>query len=236
MFDLRSARGRATLVGVALTVFLVGITAFTIWRAQSDSRQFHELERASDTSTALERARRAALPADHSALGLGSSEDAGLVEEYRQAQAALEQDLIRARADATQRGDAVQLAVLDDLAVRMAEFEATANLAIPLLFEIDVAVAMAAADRPTYLPSVRDSMPTLCSSISTNWPRTGARTWRPSERQWIAMQTSPSGSSSRVAPLPSCLPLVSQRWSCCRSCAAPGCAAAKRQGYRGSGT
>ena len=123
MFGLRSARGRATLVGLVLTVFLVGVTAFTVWQTQSDNRQLHELERASRgghrpracprTTTTC---RRACSPVWR------SREDAGLVDQYRQAQAALEQDLIQARAEATNRGDEAQLAMLDDLTARMARF------------------------------------------------------------------------------------------------------------------
>jgi nitrogen fixation/metabolism regulation signal transduction histidine kinase len=75
----------------------------------------------------------------------------------------LEQDLIQARADATKRGDEVQLAVLDDLAVRMADSEATVNLAIPLLLQSDAPTAMELT--ASYLPSVRDVMDAMFADL-----------------------------------------------------------------------
>ena len=104
MFGFRSARGRAIVVGLVLALFLVGVTALTIWRDEDYNRQLDKLERASDAATSLEHA-RAQLYLQTSLLsGLAFSQDAGLVDEYRQAQAALEQDLIQARAEATARG------------------------------------------------------------------------------------------------------------------------------------
>jgi len=150
MFGFRSARGRAILVGVVLTLFLAGVTALTLWRSGDYNRQLDRLERASDAASALEHA-RAQLYLQTSLLSaLAFSQDPSLVEEYRQAQAALERDLIQARAEATNRGDQAQLAMLDDLTARMVEFEAAANLAIPLLLDIDASEAaqMAAVHQP----------------------------------------------------------------------------------------
>jgi diguanylate cyclase (GGDEF)-like protein/PAS domain S-box-containing protein len=163
MFDFRSARGRATLVGLVLALFLVGVTALTIWRNEDYNRQLDRLERASDAATALEHA-RAQLYLQTSLLsGLAFSQDASLVDQYRQAQADLEQDLIRARAEATARGDAAQLTVLDDLAVRMADFEATANLAIPLLLGMDAPEATELT--ASYLPSLWDAADAMFADL-----------------------------------------------------------------------
>jgi diguanylate cyclase (GGDEF)-like protein/PAS domain S-box-containing protein len=163
MFGLRSARGRAITVGLVLTVFLVSVTAFTVWRNQEDNHQLHELGRASDAAAALEHA-RAQLYLQTSLLSrLAFSQDASLADQYRQAQAALEQDLVRARAEAVADGDETQLAILDDLTARMTEFEATANLAIPLSLEMDTPAAMELADN--YLPSVWHEVEAMFSDL-----------------------------------------------------------------------
>jgi len=163
MFGLRSARGRATTAGLVLTLLLVGITAFTIWRTQSDNHQLHELEHASDTATALEHARAQLYLQITLLSGLAFSQDSSLVEEYRQAQVALELDLIQARAQAVTKGDEAQLEILDDLTVRMSDIEATADLAIPLLLEADTPAAMELT--ASYLPSVRDAMDAMFTDI-----------------------------------------------------------------------
>jgi len=163
MFGFRSARGRATLVGVVLALFLVGVTALTVWRDEHYNHQLDKLERSSDTATSLEHA-RAQLYLQTSLLsGLAFSQDASLVDQYRQAQAALGQDLIRARAEATNRGDEAQLAILDDLTARMANFEATANLTIPLLLEMDAPAATELA--ASYLPGVRDALAAMFADL-----------------------------------------------------------------------
>ena len=163
MFGFRSARGRAIVVGLVLALFLVGVTALTIWRNEDYNRQLDKLERASDAATSLEHA-RAQLYLQTSLLsGLAFSQDAALVDEYRQAQAVLEQNLIQARAEATARGDADQLAVLDDLTARMAEFQTTANLAIPLLLGMDPPAARALT--ASYLPSVRDEVGAMFADL-----------------------------------------------------------------------
>jgi PAS domain S-box-containing protein len=156
MFGFRSARGRAITAGLALTLLLVSITAFTIWRTQNDNRQLHELERVSDAATALEHGRAQLLLQTSVLSALAFTQDASLVDQYAQAQTALEQDLTVARAEATNRRDEAQLAILDDLTIRMADFSEVANQAIPLLLSIDAsqAVQMATAYQPEFVASV----------------------------------------------------------------------------------
>jgi diguanylate cyclase (GGDEF)-like protein/PAS domain S-box-containing protein len=163
MFGFRSARGRATLVGALLTLFLVGVTALTVWRNENYNHQQDKLERASDTAAALEHARAQVYLQTSLLSALAFSQDASLVDQYRQAQAALKQDLIRARAEATARGDATQLALLDDLAVRTAEFEATANLAIPRLLEMEAPAATELT--ASYLPNVWDEADAMFADL-----------------------------------------------------------------------
>jgi hypothetical protein len=85
MFGFRSARGRATLVGLALTLFLVGVTTFHGLASSGDKPAAHELEHASDTAAALEHA-RAQLCADEPAFRPVFIAGCGLVDQYRQAQ------------------------------------------------------------------------------------------------------------------------------------------------------
>jgi diguanylate cyclase (GGDEF)-like protein/PAS domain S-box-containing protein len=163
MFGLRSARSRAIVAGLMLTLFLAAVTALTVWRTQEQNRRVSELEHTSVATTALEHA-RAQLYLQTSLLsGLAFSQDPSLVEEYRQAQLALEGDLSLARAEADARGDADQLGILDDLTAQWAQFDAMVNLAIPRLLEMDAAEA--AELTASYLPAAWDTLEPIFADI-----------------------------------------------------------------------
>ena len=156
MFGLRSARGRAILGGVALTLFMICVIVLTVGRNELHNRRLDKLDQASDAATTLEHA-RAQLYLKMSLLsGLALSRDVFFVDLYHQAQAELEQDLIQVRADATLRGQADQLALLDDLTERMTRLEETIDTAIPIVLEMEPAAAKELA--ASYLPSLRDSI------------------------------------------------------------------------------
>ena len=163
MFGFRSARGRATTAGLALALLLAGVTALTVWRTQEQNHQLGELERSSIAATALEHARAQLYLQTSLLTGLAFSQDPGLADDYREAQLALEEDLSLARAEAVARGKADQLVILDDLAARKAQFDAMADVGIPLLLQTDAPDVTQMAG--SYLPVVWDDIEAIFADI-----------------------------------------------------------------------
>ena len=163
MSSLRSARGRAGLASLALVLLLSSLTVLATWRTQSHQRQLNTLEQTSVTATALEHARAQFYLETTALSGLAFSQDPSLVDVYQEAKAALEEDLGQARAEMLARGQTDDLAILDDLTARKAQFDETVDLAIPLLLKMDsTQVAQMAS---TYLTQMWDNVYTASDEL-----------------------------------------------------------------------
>jgi len=138
MLGFKSARGRAVLAGAVLVVLLAGVATLAVWRAYDDQQQHHEMEHASAAATALEHAQAEFWQAQATLSALVFSDDPALIDDYHDVATALEQNLSQARAEALAAGEADKVAALDDLAVRIGQFNDTANLGPSVLLEADV--------------------------------------------------------------------------------------------------
>ena len=135
MFGLRSARGRAALASVVLILVLVVVAIVAVLRVRQHQERLLTLQDTAASVATLEDT-RAQLFRELAALSsLVVSDDPTLADEYRQAAARLEQDLIQVRAKAAAAGKADHVATLDDLTEQIYSFDETASAALPLLLQ-----------------------------------------------------------------------------------------------------
>jgi len=137
MLSLRSARGRGVLASAVLILVLVTVAIVAVLRVRQHQHRLLALEDTATAAVSLEHV-RAQLFRELAALsGLVFSDDATLVDDYREAAAALEWDLNQARTEGVGTGRAGYVATLGDVTERIGNFNQTANTAIPLLLEGD---------------------------------------------------------------------------------------------------
>jgi diguanylate cyclase (GGDEF)-like protein/PAS domain S-box-containing protein/putative nucleotidyltransferase with HDIG domain len=135
VFGLRSARGRAVLASAVLILVLAMVAIVVALRVREHQHRLLALEDTATTVATLEDT-RAQLFRELAALSsLVFSDDPTLADEYREAAARLEQDLIQVRAEAAAAGKVDYVAALDDLTEQVYSFDQTASAALPLLLQ-----------------------------------------------------------------------------------------------------
>ena len=137
MLSLRSARGRGVLASAVLILVLVTVAIVAVLRVRQHQHRLLALEDTATAAVSLEHVRGQLFRELAALSGLVFSDDPTLVDDYREAAAALEWDLNQARTEGVGTGRAGYVATLGDVTERIGNFNQTANTAIPLLLEGD---------------------------------------------------------------------------------------------------
>jgi diguanylate cyclase (GGDEF)-like protein len=130
---LRSARGQIATAVVLFVLLLAAISVVAIGSARNHQSQLKSLEETSLAATTLEHARAQFFLEMSILASLVLTEEPALIDEYREAQAELHEDLEEARALALARGDTDDLATLEQVAQEMGELEQMGELVIPIV-------------------------------------------------------------------------------------------------------
>jgi diguanylate cyclase (GGDEF)-like protein len=130
---LKSARTQIVAAVVLFVLLLAGISAVAVWSARDHQARLRSLEQTSLAATTLEHARAEYFMEASTFAGLALMGEPALVDEFRQAQAALHQDLEQARALALAKGDTEELATLEEVSRQIGQLEQTFDLALPFL-------------------------------------------------------------------------------------------------------
>ena len=120
---------------MVLILVLVTVAIVAVLRVRQHQERLLTLQDTAASVATLEDT-RAQLFRELAALSsLVSSDDPTLADEYREAAARVEQDLIQVRAEAAAAGQADYVATLDDLTGQIYSFDQTASAALPLLLQ-----------------------------------------------------------------------------------------------------
>ncbi|GAG31505.1 unnamed protein product, partial [marine sediment metagenome] len=130
---LRSARGQIAAAAVLFVILVVAISVVAVWSARNHQSQLKSLEETSLAATTLEHVRAQFFLEMAILASLVLTEEPALIDEYREAQAELHEDLEEARALALATGDTEGLATLEETAQQMGELEQMGELAIPIV-------------------------------------------------------------------------------------------------------
>lgn len=133
MHMLRSARAQIAAVVVLFVLLLVAISTVAVWSARNDQSRLKSLEQTSLAATTLEHARAQFFLETSVLAALVLTEEPALIEEYRIAQAELHQDLEQARALALTRGNAEDLATLEEVSQQTGALEQLGEYVIPIV-------------------------------------------------------------------------------------------------------
>ena len=130
---LRSSRGQSAAAVMLFVILLSAITTVAILSARDHQSRLKSLEQTSVAATALEHARAEYFMEASTFAGLALMGEPALVDEFRQAQTALHQDLEQARSLALAKGDTEGLATLEEVTRQIGELDQTFELALPFL-------------------------------------------------------------------------------------------------------
>ena len=133
MHILRSARAQVAAAVVLFVFLLAAISAVAVWSAREHQSRLQSLEETSLAAITLEHARAQFFLETTVLASMVLTGEPALIEEYRQTQAELHQDLEQARALALARGDTEDLATLEKVARQMGELEQMGELVIPIV-------------------------------------------------------------------------------------------------------
>jgi diguanylate cyclase (GGDEF)-like protein len=137
MHILNSARGQIAAAVVLFVLLLAAITTVAILNARDHQSRLKSLEQTSLAAATLEHARAEYLMEASTFAGLALMGEPALVDEFRQAQTALHQDLEQARSLALAKGDTEGLAALEEVSRQIDELEQTFEIALPFLTTSD---------------------------------------------------------------------------------------------------
>jgi diguanylate cyclase (GGDEF)-like protein len=130
---LRSARGQTAAAVVLFVLLLTAITTVAILNARDHQSRLKSLEQTSLAAATLEHARAEYFMEASTFAGLALMGEPALVDEFRQAQTALHQDLEQARSLALAKGDTEGLATLEEVSRQIGELDQTFELALPFV-------------------------------------------------------------------------------------------------------
>jgi len=133
MHILRSARGQIAAAVVLFVLLLAVISTVAILNARDHQSRLKSLEQTSLAAAALGHARAEYLTEASTIAGLALMGEPALVDEFRQAQTALHQDLEQARSLALAKGDTEGLAALEEVSRQIGELEQTFEIALPFV-------------------------------------------------------------------------------------------------------
>jgi diguanylate cyclase (GGDEF)-like protein len=137
---LRSARAQIVTAAVLFVLLLLAISAVAILSARNHQSRLQSLEETSLAAAILEHARAEFFLETGILASMVLTGEATLIDEFREAQAVLHEDLEQARALAVARGDTDEVTTLDEMAQHIGEFEQTGELAFPFVLagELDM--------------------------------------------------------------------------------------------------
>jgi diguanylate cyclase (GGDEF)-like protein/PAS domain S-box-containing protein len=137
MLGLRSARGRAILAGIVLVLLLVAVGAVAVWRTNDIQQRHRAMDHTFAAATALEGAEARFWQAQGALSALVISGDPVWVDAYDNAAEAANQNLAKARAEFMAMGEAEKASAVDDLALRIGQFNDMAKPLFPTILEGD---------------------------------------------------------------------------------------------------
>jgi len=130
---LRSARGQIAAAVVLFVLLLFAISAVAIWSARDHQSRLQSLEHRSQAAIDLESARSNFYMEAIGLIAEAFVPDPRLLEAATLGRAGLHQDLDEARAALEAAGDMDSALLLEDLAVKIRESEATVDQALPIV-------------------------------------------------------------------------------------------------------
>lgn len=170
MFGLRTARARAVLTGVVVTLLLAAIAGTAVWRAQSMRERHQSLEHSSAVVASLEQADARFYAGQATLATLVWRPDPTLVESYQEAAAEVEEALSSARNEALAGGQSERATAIDHLAGQVDQLREHVEAAIPTVLSADPdeAVEVATTVMPEALSgavTVRVELDRLASAV-----------------------------------------------------------------------